>query len=258
LFETGELPTLGQDQGICASSYQPFSLSRGRPLVDMGGTGGGGGGSLGGGDSGGGQLGGANGSGGAGRGSGTKGILPTPRIANTGAGDSGSSEENKSGGAGGSSGGGTSNGGGRRFAPASASASNSSAKGTGGETISLSASETKEAQGRGDVRAFKRLSGSAQDEAVGRVRFVPSSNERKSQVDSGTIVATDADTKSKKGRRIANYDNSRTGNISDTDDAEGLTFPDFIRYLLIAAILGIIIVFFGGQFAAFRKGSEKS
>lgn len=284
LLETGELPTLGSGQGICASSYQPFSLSRGRALVDTSGMGSGGssggrpgsggsGGSAGGGSIGGGAgrnggggsgspgSGGGLGGGAGGSGGGSLGRIPVPRISNTGAGDQGSTESGRSaGGAGGIPvGGGGSIGANRRFAPASATASNKSAGGAGGEAIELTAGESREAQGRSDVRAFKKLSGSAQDEAVGRLRYVPSSTDRKSvEADNGTIAITNADTQGRRGRRVAGLRQDKGQDIEDTDETQGLTFPDFIRYLLIAAILGVILVFFGGQFAAFRKGTEKS
>lgn len=272
LLETGELPSVGAGDGICASSYEPFSFARGRPLMDTsnlaggpggsgpgaGGNGGGFGGGSGGGGSGFGSDG--SGSGGGGRSGGGPGFGRSGRIAATGTGDSGASESSGSDSAGGASGsvGGSGIGGGSRFQAASARANNASAASqSSGDAISLSAGEAAAMEMRANGRAFRRLGGSAQDEAIGRRRFVPS-NERPRESESvDRVTVTASDTRSRRGGRVLASDR-RSGDVQDSEEAElGLGLPDFMRYLLIAGILAVVVVFFGGQLAAFRKSYEK-
>jgi hypothetical protein len=263
LLEAGELPGNG---GICGQNYKPFSLADGKPLIEGGSGPGGVGGSGSGGSGGNGS--GPNGSGGSnsGRSSRNNSGRRNPTISQSdGAGQSeagSSSSKSSSDKDGGSSAAGA--GRSSRFkGTMSVDAARKATSGEGADGADGSDPFGLKGSSRRSSRGYSSLTPGATagatssfDQSVGRMRFVPPPREDAVVTKSDEkIEVTDADRKGA-GRRVpASFGNKKQSVSADAD--VGLTLPNFIRYLLIAAIAIAIVLFLGGQAVALKKGQEK-
>lgn len=235
LLEAGELPSLGDGTGLCSGSYAPFSLANGRPYIGVKGP---------------------SGNGGAG---GDGSSENDRNIAGSGDGASSSNE-----GAGSS-----------RFVPVGSRGSSGfgSSSGRTGEGQSSEDEKKKglaaatagdggfDNRGRG-ARAFESSETSSgtepEDEIIGRTRFVSKKpDEKKQALRKDKVDVNEADRKIK-GKRVPTSASGRAQGKEISDDDLALTLPNFIRFLLIAAIVIALVLFLGGQALAIKKGTEKS
>ncbi|HMN68260.1 MAG TPA: hypothetical protein PKC28_06940 [Bdellovibrionales bacterium] len=227
LLETGELPTIsgtGGDSGICNAFFEPYSFANGRPL--LAGRGGSGGGSA--------SSGRSNDdgkSGGAGDGGGTR----------EGSGYTGGASHYSSG---------------RAFG-----ASSSRGGGLGsGQRFKVTPKGEQTNPGGTQVSDYGGYGGGSRRPGT-QVRY---------RIDTGSALRDEREgVQRRKVAGVANTTTDRTGkgprirlngmNIKAKDqDAvdSSLTVPDFLRYLIIAAIILALILFLGGQALQIGKSMD--
>lgn len=281
LLESGELP--GQS-GLCQASFKPFKLTDGNTLVPSGSSSGSsssgpssnnpGSTSSGPGGSNGSDYSTSNdGSSRSGRDGGAYGGSRDSSSAGGGRGDgggsaagsrSGSGQSEKSGGsipAGAGDGANGASGSGGRFKPSrgqsgSSAESGESAEATGGDGEK---SDRSRSGGYGNLNSSATSTKtSSYDEYLGRLRYVPSRSEKQEEKEpaSKKIEVTEAD-KKPKGARLPTSSSDQSKKEQNMELDSSITFPNFIRYLLIAAIAIAIVLFLGGQALAIKKGQEK-
>jgi hypothetical protein len=231
LLETGELPGIGGtggDTGICSQLYEKFTFTAGVPPGGGGGGGGGGG------------SGGGGGGGGSGGGGGTKKPAPTPGSEGSGN-SSGQASYSRAGGrrkANGNSGFDQ----GDRGAQASVKSKGNRAKAgsknlyTGSTEISLPGSVS------GQTDRNKKIKISTLDRAFGLAADKEKSTEDKISAKTKSDKlggGTNRDEKIRVNRKIAAKE--------QTIDENEMSFGNFIRILIIAAIIIALVVLLGGQ-----------
>lgn len=261
LLETGELPST-DGGGECGRTFEPFSLANGRPLIPPGGGSGVPGGGSGAGPGGG--NGGGIGRDGAGGGGGSGGGVGTGRDGSQ-AGRGGRSEATDpaitdSGASGGSGGGGVGSvRGGNSLTLKLGEDKKGSNISTAGADATGSENDREERSGRGYANASSSATATATssyDIFLGRLRYIPSAAEERPISESGTTVEISEAGKKQAQRRVAGSVDSRSSD-EDPELDGSLTLPNFIRYILIAAIIIILIFFIGMQLMAIQKGSQK-
>lgn len=228
LLELGELPSLGNDQNPeteCDELYQSFTFTDGRPPIS-GGIGGVGStdGNSNDGSSSGGSSAGSSGSAGA---------------ASGGGGGSGYSS---------STGGFGFNSGRSRRVPLSSA----DRGGTGEEDGDLGGpSGYYNFQQSGDLDG----SGSGRSRYVPIYGYVPDLEDEKAQ-EAPVLKAENLQDseESLRGRKVPASINKK--DVNDVESDEEMTFPDFIRMLIMAAIILVILIFFGGQVMQYQKSKD--
>ncbi|MBY0384538.1 hypothetical protein K2X05_05215 [bacterium] len=207
LLETGEMPSLGGGSGInsdvCASSYEPFSLKNGRPLI-------------------------------AGDGSGSS--------------SSGRSASRR---------GSTSSRNGAR-ATNNGSALNAD-RNRGNQAVAASVSKKSKNQtqsygGGEDASSSYRLRGSGGGAGSRVVTNIK--NEKK--VETTKKIDLRGKLVSRSPRKIAVDMNNFKPKKQTSDTGFGLSFGDYIRYLIILALIVVIVIFFGGQLLQLRKSWDNN
>lgn len=234
LLEAGELPSMGDGMGICSGSYAPFSLASGRPYIGVTGPGGGGAGSGGSSENNRNIAGSGDGASSASEGGASRGFVPAGSQGRGGFGSSsGRASEGKA-------------------------SEDEKKKGLVAATTGDGGFDNR---GRG-ARAFESSETSSgtepEDEIVGRTRFVSKkADEKKQALRKDKVDVNEADKKIK-GSRVPTSASGRIQGKEISDDDLALTLPNFIRFLLIAAIVIALVLFLGGQAVAIKKGTEKS
>jgi hypothetical protein len=146
-------------------------------------------------------------------------------------------------------------------------ASSKSAFGSGGGSNSSGDSE-KEKSGSDEKKSGDDSSGSGSgnsrfgsrsDTEEGRLRYVPSGSQAKRDDREETlrpekVPASDGDSAGSAGRVPLAKGDRKVASSEDDDDSMAL--PNFIRYLLIAAIVIALVLFLGGQAVQISKGQE--
>ncbi len=239
LLEAGELPGVN---GLCESNYKPFSFANGRPLIPPVGKS---------------PLQNSSGSSQGSGSSGSKNLDFNDNPYRTSSGNSSPRSE--------------------KTEPAISATSGS--RGTGSQSFGNAGASERFASGSmkrgnfsgGDENGSSGDSGyrsfnpsstvtatSRFDSSVGRLRYIPlDENEKKRLIEKkDTIIVTEAD-KKQGSRKIGGIETARKP-AGEAPDIGGLTLPNFIRYILIAAIVIVIVFFLGGQALALRKSQEKS
>lgn len=226
LLETGELPTLGGEDNPdleCNDTFEPFTIAKGRPIKDFG-TEGGENGNLNGGS----------------------------KYSSSGSSDSSSDDASGSSSSGAESRGGLRPGFAKGFQgrPQKVPLSNAD-KGAGKKS-------GEDASAAGGLNNFEEPE-SFGDDGSGRSGVVPiyygdmEDPEKKSE----ELVKSDIPENPEqalRGRRVpANSDANKK--LEKEVDAS-MSFPDFIKYLIIAAILLVIVIFLGGQVMQFQKSKD--
>lgn len=224
LMESGELPRIGGGSGgECDSAYAPFSLKDGRPLINPNGIGGGGG-----------PLPGGNSAATKEKTPGTNGDITITANARAGAPSSVP--------AGAAAGGGTS--------------------GRGRVPIATKTTTTKvtknEGRGRGASGFQDTSSFSASEESGGdgRSRYV-STNEDESAAVANNSNSLSVNGSGGKPKRVPANDVVKGVKTGAGDDDVNLTFPTFVRYLLIAGICIAVFMYLGGQAASISKSDSE-
>jgi hypothetical protein len=261
LIDSGELPGSG---GPCSAEYKPFDISKGSPLVPpgSGGPGGSSGGKPGG--TSGGSSGGSSGNSDGGKyGSGRNGSNGGRNNSSTvSSGRSGLSEKSASS----SIPAGTSDGGqGAGYGGVNRSSDFkglNSKSGKRGETVAISDEEKSESEKSSKgYRSYNTsatgASTSARDQFLGRLRYIPTDKESQPLTEKDAKIIVTENDKQTGGRKVPLAERNRKP-AQTLDSDTGFSLPNFIRYLLIAAIFIIIVFFIGGQAFAFKKGQEKS
>ncbi|MEQ1879327.1 MAG: hypothetical protein ABL958_22010 [Bdellovibrionia bacterium] len=224
LLETGELPKLGYEgaESGCDDEFQPFTLAEGRPqfVPPRGYTPPGGGGDEGGG--------------------GGKDPTQTPPVAQGEGGGSGGSE---SGGGGGST---------------TISAGPQLLDRDSGRTrrVPLSPIDTGKKDSNGMYKKGEGgLIAGVDSDRVGRPQFVPVETDE--EVTANGVVKT---TKSDGGGSTDLAPRRVPADVvtvkKKIQEEEGWTLPDFLRWLLIAAIVIVMLVVFGGQALQISNGGD--
>lgn len=234
IMETGELPAIGGagiTAGECNNLYEPFSIEEGRPLVGGGTSGGGGGAGGGGAGSGGGEGGGNDGE---------------EAVANSG----GASKYSAGGGRGGGRSGRFKSSGG----PADLGDDDDSKNGRKGRTKKIYTGSTDASipayalnGGRGRFKAARGLAGQG-----GVYSEDEDENENEEKLGAGTVTKQDIGKNEKRNRIRVNKPKKK----EELPPDEPMTIGNFLRYLIIAAIIIAIVVFFGGQALQLGKGME--
>lgn len=234
LLEAGELP--GGAGGICEGSYQKFSLAEGRPLV-------------------------GNGVGDGAYGSGIDGRNGAANRNGSRDSDGSGQSEKSAPGIKANSADGAGYSGGNRFGGTDNFGKTMDREKADAEGAKASDSSGATSIGRGGYRNYNTgatdTTTSAYDQAMGRLRYVPSGKEDPKRIEKKDAIAVNDADKKQKGQKIRISDNNRK--IASGSEVDGsLTLPNFIRYILIAAILIIVLFFLGGQALALKKGQEKN
>lgn len=222
LLETGELPTLGSSvtTGECAQSFQQFSIANGRPLVNSNNPGGeaqGGGG--------------ANSSGDDGQ-SGRR--TTTSSSVESGPGGVASSRRT-----------GRSNRfrAGRSGAEKTGSNINRETRGGGGAAGPI-------ASGGGDGRPKRIALGGSTDRYGRRGKTDKGEDEKRTKTKALEQVANE-----KVGPKLIPI-NRKVASNEQAPEVDDFTFGSFLRYLVIAAIIIALLIFFGGQILQVSKSME--
>jgi hypothetical protein len=257
LLETGELPGNG---GECGDEFMKFDLKNGTSLTGDGSGGGGSGGSSGGGNSNGGKNSqssnnGKNGNGG----SGGKNSQSGKNASSSGSG--GSDGSGSSSGGGGTPGELGSSGGGRSiFAKNSKGRQRSTpvgnAKGAGAQA----------GKGREGLSALAGSDSGSSRESGGRARKTPLDRSygyfgqeeegEKALTAPSTVVAKDDGGADLRPKKAAVSMNRKPATVADDKDS-GFSLGKFVRIILIAGIVILIVIFFGGQILQISKSAEK-
>lgn len=223
LLETGELPSIGgtpDASGECNALFKPFSLAEGRPLIPTAGAGAGAGSSSG-------KTQGADGDSGNSQ---QQGKASYTKIARSSGASSGGGSSGSSGGGGRSRSGG---GGGGKEEKAY----------TGSEATSIPSSALGRKGGGGDGQGqfldYGYTSDTKKQQEQGQSVSVP--------------IAKKGDTIQKKGDIIINRKPARTN--TDTGDSEW-TFGDYLKFLIIAAILIVFLYVVGQQIFQTGQSSD--
>lgn len=152
-----------------------------------------------------------------------------------------------------------SDGGGSRLTPAGSnmsSADNLKSRNVPATESDLSGSKNGSGQKKGNLANVNERRLEQQGEGGGRKRLIPPGQDIKGQIEEDAlrmsrIPASQNDLKPG-GRKVA-IDPLKKATASGD---EPWTLGDFIKYLLIAAILIALVLFFGGQVLQFSKGQE--
>lgn len=222
LLETGELPAIsgtGGDSGVCNQFFEPFSLGKGRPLVSN--------------------------------------YTPPETRGAGGPSDSGSREGkapgSRVGGAAGGGGGGF-GGGGRAFQTGSARSGGVKTKVAAKVDSSSTGNTTPTGYGGGYGATNRRLNTDTRHRLDQRFAFQDEQERQTRRQISSSGPPTER--AAGKGPRIRLRGQDLKKGPQDAGDS-GLTVPDFLRYLLIAAILLALFVVLGGQALQIGKSMEK-
>jgi hypothetical protein len=229
LLDTGELPSLGYEgaQGDCDAEFKPFSLADGRPPNDIPPA------------------------------TATSGNPPTTTAKQDPLEEQNPPKSSDNSDEGGNSPGATE---GAGNAPGTGGGPTLLGSDDSGRTrnVPLSAEDGGATRSNGGVVQYDssgpQQAGGAGGE--GRPQFVPAgtvasdgqTGGRKANVPAPDVGLED------KARRVPADVNQKK---KEDDKDKGLTFPDFIKFLLIAVLLILMLVFFGGQALSISKGSEK-
>jgi Flp pilus assembly pilin Flp len=221
LLETGELPTIsgtGGDSGLCNQLFKPFSLADGRPLVTKG------------------QF--ASSSSSPNTGGGTR---ETPSGTRTGGGGGGASSSPHS-----------------SFSSARHSPSKGAAGSGPGKNGKMSASYTGDTSASGYAGGYSSNRGRSSSSSRTRLDqgFAFDETREKEQRRSLASSTAKPSTDKKKEGRAGLNSKSKNKNTPTPGDEEGFSFGDFIRWLIIAAILIAILLFLGGQGLQISKSME--
>jgi hypothetical protein len=97
------------------------------------------------------------------------------------------------------------------------------------------------------------------EDGSGRSEYIPiyGSAPDEEKKDGASLVKADSQKDPEqelRGKRIpANSKKAEEGKVKEDD---GVSFPDFIKYLIITAIILIILIFFGGQVMQYQKSQD--
>ncbi len=230
LLETGELPTLGDTSGrtagICDQLYSDFSLANGTSPIDPGGGGSGGGGD------------------GSGDGADGQGGSPSAGLNETSTAGSGSSTRvsSRSGaGSGGDFGGGGSRGqeGGGGAARARAPAYTGSTESSIPGSLLVSSDQNDREDSREELIEGYRTSVAEQEEEERR--------------EAGLVKPIEGNEQKKTDRFLV--EKRGLASVQEEPDVE-MGFGNYLRFLLIAAIVIALVVFFGGQAIQISKSMD--
>lgn len=227
LLETGELPSLGGEGtvGSCNEDFAPFSIAEGRPLIPGGGVNEGGGGG----------------------GSGSGGASSSTVVGDSGSGGRGERIAVQRGG--GSSGGRSS-----RFGRSSRGGSSS------GRGLAFSSQEKEEKIYTGSTSAMNIPQGAyGSDVPVERRMPIGGGTFGGNEEEKSKKMPVSAVKKGAQGsvERQARLKVMRGPKKSDAPpEEEGFTFGNFLRILLIAAIIIALMIFIGGQALQIGKSME--
>jgi len=223
LLETGELPTIGGTGGVtsaCADVFKPFNLADGRQYDGPGGPGGGGGGGGDGdGDGDGGSGNNNNKNSGAGEGGSSAGYSSARRGGGSGFGQDGRMSRGNSGSQGGST-----------------SAKRKAAY-TGSTEDSVS----------GALYGSSRSSSRSRQRVLESGYYIAKDNRTEEQIERAPAKISEGSRTEKTTRMIIR---KRVKNTDTVLVDTPMTFGDYFRYLLIAAIIIALIIVVGGQLSS--------
>ncbi len=229
LLETGELPTLGYNNASseCNDEFSPFTIAAGRPQIANPGAGGRGNGNV--------------SATGSEKGEGTKAREQTTASNNSeGRGSSGGASESSG---------------------ASAGALDGPQlldRDTGRQrNVPLSQSDLGKNGGKSSLFAAAQTGGGGGDgNGDGRPKFVPAEGpegERNANTGLAAAKSAEGEEKDLAPRRVPAEMNK---NKSVVKAEEPWSFPDFLKWLIIAALILAMFVFFGGQAMQISKGGD--
>lgn len=237
LIESGELPALGYqgDEGICEAEFQAFSLANGRPPVDQSGSGVSGSGS------------GANANSSANRSS-TSNSGEAPLVKSSGAGADGGSP--RAGSVVSQSGGGGFDSFGNKNALRQ---SRVSRNGSGG---AFSGKKAK-VPTNFPQNTYTDLGSYSEDGLRRRFVYVdgPDSNEgNEEDIAGGVGTVSGNNTEARRTKKVP-INQSAKRKLANEDEAS-MGLGDFMRYLVIAAMIIAVLLFIGGQLQSISKSME--
>lgn len=233
LLETGELPSLGVDgryETECDDLYEPFTIADGRGPIDSG-------------------VGGNNsGSGNTGNDPDQDGKSPNNQSSSSGSGRNSAAAGSSEAGSGPGGGGiGFGSSGRQQKVPLS------KADGAGGD-------DEGGDEGSAGYNNFRRP-GDFGSDGSGRSQYVPiygslGEQEQEEQQNADVVKATapESTEQALRAKRVPAKAEKKSDENVEVDEELGL--PDFLRYLIIAAIIIIILTFFGGQVLQFQKSKD--
>jgi hypothetical protein len=234
LLETGEIPGVGANNGtdgLCAAGYEPFSFRA--ELQGAGGPGDGGGG-----------TGGGGGPGGTGNGGGDTGTSGSDKSTSE-EGSSGSQRGTEASRVGSSSGSGSGFDNRSGFKPVTGREGSESKK---KKSIYTGSTEVTSFGARGTERSVTQTQ-SRMDYGWGVTRRTEERGEERSVASVKTEVSKTEDKKKMKVQR----DEVKKQEVAED---EGFTLGNFIRFLIIAAIIIALLVLIGGQLLQISKSAE--